>query len=54
MAYVDVVVIMGSRSQDFEEIFTSLITEKNTMGVEINEKGTIYDGAPSLTTKINE
>ena len=40
MAYGDDVVIMGSRLQDIEEVFTSLVEQTNKMVLEVNgERG---------------
>jgi hypothetical protein len=37
IAYADVVVIMGRRLQDVEEVFTSLFEKTGKMGTEINK-----------------
>ena len=42
MAYSDDVVIIGSRQQDVEEVFTSVVTQTNKMGLEINERKTKF------------
>jgi len=41
--YSDDVVIVERRVQDVEEVFTLLVKQTNKMGIEINEKNTIYD-----------
>ena len=41
MAYADDVVITERRLQDVEEVFTSLVEQINSMGLEINEKDKI-------------
>ena len=42
MAYADDVIVMGRKLQDVEEVFTSLVKQKNKMELEINKKK-IYD-----------
>jgi len=43
MAYADDVVIMGRRLQDVKEVLASLDQQTDNMGLEINEKKTIYN-----------
>jgi len=38
MVYADDVIIMERRLQDVEEVFTLLVEQTNSMGLEINEK----------------
>jgi len=42
MAYADVVIIVGRRLQDVEDVFMSLVEQTNKMGLEINEKRTKF------------
>jgi len=42
VAYADDVIVMGRKLQDVEEVFTSLVKQKNKMELEINKKK-IYD-----------
>ena len=43
MAYAEDVIIIGRRLQDVEEVLRSLVEQTNSMGLEINEKYTIYN-----------
>jgi predicted secreted acid phosphatase len=42
MAYTDVVLIMGRRLEDFEDVFIALVEQSNKMGLEINLKKTKF------------
>jgi hypothetical protein len=53
MAYADDVVIMGKGFPDFEEVYTSLVEQKNKMGLKKSKEEKIYDYHESRIVKMN-